>query len=145
MNDPYPVAVRYVSEDGTYFIERPPFQVSVNFKESYTSSKSKSIVLDNQNIRIWIPWTITTVNMNSLNRNNDIKIFFSDTQLIDNDTKYHICVLPNTYANSNICFANSLHGIREDIDNLSLNEYYSSVFNEYMSGGWNTEIGRAHV
>lgn len=129
---PYPIAVRYVDENGCYYVERPPFQTEIDFT---VNGRSKV----NNCVKIWIPWTITVINPNYIQ---GTKVYFSDRQLSDMETEYVPSFLPNTYGDGSICFGNSLHGFLDSAheDPSNLRYIYSTVFNEYMSGGWNIDL-----
>lgn len=129
---PYPIAVRYIDEHGCYYIERPPFQTEIDFN---VNGRSKV----NNSVKIWIPWTITAINPGFPQ---GAKVYFSSRQLSDFGTKYVPSFLPNTYGDGSICFGNSLmeHSDLFQDNAEDLRYIYSTVFNEYMSGGWNIDL-----
>jgi hypothetical protein len=136
----FPIAVRYISSSNTFYIERPPFQIDAEMyllPSSKISHKSKKL----SGYKIWIPWTISVFNpSNPLY----FQIFFSDSQLSTMEDLYVPCILPNTYSStSNICFGNSAEDFI-DINNINsdsdIKYIYSSLFNEYMNGGWNIDL-----
>lgn len=53
-----PVAVRYIDRYGTYYVERPPFRVNVNYKNDRAASNTTEFVKD---IQIWVPWTMMSI------------------------------------------------------------------------------------
>ena len=134
-DDIYPIAVRYIDNKNNYYIERPPFQVTVDLSTNRSRRNNRKTTLP---YKIWIPWTITIFNPNSFN---DVRIFFSDKSLSSFDDLYINCLLPNTYNDSRICFGNSLSGIPlEGTDSKDIRYLYSLIFNEYMNGGWNLDL-----
>lgn len=125
-----PIAVRYISKDGTYFIERPPFELNVDFRKSGSVYTKK----------IWIPWTLSVLHPSNPS---GIRIYFSNSSLQDMDTKYIPCILPNSYENGAICFSHSLASpeIRKNVyESTDIRQIYSFVFNEYMNGGYNDDL-----
>jgi hypothetical protein len=132
LNDsPYPIAVRYIDQNGNYYIERPPFQTKVDFNISGRSKVYNSV-------SIWIPWSITVLNPELPS---GCKVYFSNQQLSDENTMYVPSLLPNTYQDGSICFGNSLVNINDFFDDeKDVRQVYSAVFNEYMSGGWNMDL-----
>lgn len=129
-NDIYPIAVRMVTKDGNYYIERPPFKLTLDFRPNFK-----------HNIELWVPWTITVINKNNINK---VKIFFSGKSLQSTEDNYFPSVFPNTYQDGSICFSNSLSdaGFCDLIDNqkFDIRHIYSFIFNEYMNGGWNSDL-----
>lgn len=126
---PNPIAVRYVSLDGTHFIERPPFQIEVDFSVNYSKTKSMPPV------KIWIPWTLFVLNPSTPQ---DSYIYFSHKSLSSMEDVYLNCPLPNIYNDSRICYSNSLYHL--DYTSTDVRYLYSTLFNEYMSGGWNLDL-----
>lgn len=128
LQSPNPIAVRYVSSNGTHYIERPPMQISVDFSINY--SKTKKMVP----VKIWIPWTIFVVSPN----NSEAYMYFSDKSLSSLDQIYLNCPLPNIYNDARICYNSSLAGM--DFLSTDIRYRYSYMFNEYFSGGWNLDL-----
>lgn len=137
----YPIATRYITSNGYYIIERPPFQVPVNYKpaKAHNSTKKKF-----EDFSIWIPWTIFIFNPSNLN---SFKLYFSSKSLSTMDDKYIPTYLPNTWSSGEICFSNSLGTLPEDslittTDSSSPNisALYSLIINEFFAGGWNADI-----
>jgi len=133
----YPHSVRYISNNGTLYIERPPFKVQLNFVAAKAGSSKAPL----PQYEIWVPWTITELPLLSKNTaNQNIRLYFSSSPLETlEDSKYIPCLLPNSYTDGNICFSNSLSEL--DIEHSDINYIYSMIVNEYMSGGWNLDLG----
>lgn len=130
----FPIAVRYISKDGTYFIERPPSEISIDFRNGSRAGT-------NFPKKIWIPWTLMAINPMNLSRP---KLYFSSSPLQSMDSKYIPSLLPNTYADGALCFAGSLNGMHANNNQENKNDIrwlFSSMFNEFISGGWNTDLG----
>lgn len=128
LQSPNPIAVRYVSSNGTHYIERPPMQISVDFSINY--SKTKKMVP----VKIWIPWTIFVLSPNTP----DAYMYFSDKSLSSLDQTYLNCPLPNIYNDARVCYNSSLSGM--DFHSTDIRYRYSYMFNEYFSGGWNLDL-----
>ena len=71
----YPMAVRYISEKNTYVIERPPFQLEVDFRMGGAHSGHPKM----PPVKIWIPWTVMIFKADSF-----VTGSFSDVQLFLN-------------------------------------------------------------
>jgi len=126
-----PIAVRYIDSSGNYYIERPPFQVEIDFSVTFNKKKKMSPA------KIWIPWTVAVVNPSSLN---DTYFYFSSSSLFSEETKYIVCPLPNIYADARVCFANSLNSLPLDNSDQDFRYKYSAIINEYFAGGWNLDL-----
>ena len=139
----YPMAVRYISEKNTYVIERPPFELEIDFRMGGAHSGHPKM----PPVKIWIPWTVMIFRADSF-----ITGSFSDVQLflnsgpIDSLDNYLVpCIYPNSYSNSKICFSSSLSDFNDVLD---LEEFqkgnvgyiYNYIFNNYMMGGWNADL-----
>lgn len=130
----YPIAIRYITNNGWYFIERPPFQVNVDLKLAPGSSSSKNRL---SSFKVWVPWTISVINPKA----SSFRIFFSDSPLSSLDSVYLPTFLPNSYEDGSICFSNSLSSYDiHDISHTDIKRLYSIMFNEYVSGGWNLDL-----
>ena len=57
-----PMAVRYVTKDNVYVIERPPFQLEVDYRLGGAHSQSSKM----PPVKIWVPWTVMVFSANSL-------------------------------------------------------------------------------
>lgn len=136
--DTYPIAVRYISSSGGYYIERPPFQIEVNFNRSRSTSSNNFPPL-----KIWIPWTISYYHPRDYTT---FYIYFSNKSLSSSEDKYLPSFLPNAYDDGRICFGQSSKSIPTDYDSIkNIKIMYQAMFNEYMSGGWNTDLNPKHV
>jgi hypothetical protein len=132
----YPIAVRYISSDGIYYIERPPFQVEVDSNFSRKSSTSFPP------LKIWIPWTILVFNPKDPTT---YYFYFSHKSLSSMKDMYFPSFLPNIYDDGRICMGSSASRIPTDIDSIkNIKLIYSNIINEYMSGGWNTDLSPKH-
>lgn len=139
----YPIAVRYVTSDLQYLIERPPFQIPVDFRFGGANSGAEKVPTFN----IWVPWTNTIVDLSIADSNSlsKTKIFFNDGPLYSLDDPVISCDLPNSYPNGSICFSNSLNNINNVLDEelmlaTDVSYMYNYVFNNYMMGGWNSDL-----
>ena len=129
----FPIAVRYISKDGTYFIERPPSQINIDFRNGIKAGA-------NFPEKIWIPWTLMVINPADLSRP---KLFFSSKSLQDNKSRYIPSLLPNTYADGALCFSASINDVLFEHNKQTKSDIrwlFSSMFNEFISGGWNVDL-----
>lgn len=136
--DLYPIAVRYIDSSGGHYIERPPFQIEVNFNRSRSTSSNGFPPL-----KIWVPWTLSYYHPHD---SSTFFLYFSNKSLSSFKDKYLPSFLPNTYDDGRICFGQSSYLLPTD-DNSTFNIklMYQAMFNEYMSGGWNTDLNPKHV
>lgn len=135
---PFPIAVRYIQANNTFYVERPPFQVDVNMYLSRTRNTTKAKTFGD--FKIWIPWTILAINPNYVP---NVSFFFSHKSLSSMDDIYFPSFLPNTFSSGNLCLgAYVTEFVQENnlIDNNNLRYVYSSILNEYLNGGWNLDI-----
>lgn len=123
----YPIAVRYIDSSNNYYIERPPFQKEITFN----LKKNQSIKCS-----VWVPWTITVLNPSSIITSS---LYFSHQQLSSLEDLYTAACLPNIYTNGKICFSDSLSFLEDDRPQ-DVRYLYGTIFNEYMNGGWNTDL-----
>lgn len=142
-NHVLPMAVRYITKDNLYVIERPPFQLEVDFRLGGAYSQNAKM----PPVKIWVPWTVMVFYPNSL-MNGDfgqIKLYFNSGPLDLSDQPLVTCFYPNTHNDSKICFSNSLNDFNNILDMSQVNEgnigyIYNYVFNNYMMGGWNSDL-----
>ncbi len=138
-----PLAVRYISpENDFYVIERPPFQVDVDFssQKSYDYRKSPKYL---HNTKVWIPWTVCTISLGSRQTsfasNYTFSIYFNDKPLTSFEDSMVACFLPNS-SNGNICMgADSGPASQLIRDNAPIVDIYNHLFNSYFAG-WNCDI-----
>ncbi len=139
----YPIAVRYVTENNVYVIERPPFRLSVDFKNaraSYTADKITPV-------EIWIPWTVMVLPMTDIIAGDPsgLRLYFNDGPIQSLSDIVVPGYLPNSYSDGRICWSNSFNELMSNLnvsgpEKIDINYLYSSILNEYMMGGWNTDL-----
>lgn len=138
--NPLPIAVRYINDDGDHYVEHYPFQAQVTFSDQ----RRKPYITEAQQIKIWIPWTMMRINL----QNSSYQYMYAaGRSLMSMDDHYFVSPFPNTYPEGNICWSNSLiayENMTYDYNlngyNIDLKTFYSIAFNEYFSGGWNTDL-----
>jgi hypothetical protein len=130
--DIFPIAVRYITNNGEYIIERPPFKAKVDFRVNGSNKVS-------QEVEFWVPWTLTVIDPQQINKT---RIYFGSKQLSSNDDLYISSTLPNSFASGGICFGGSLNTdeITQATNEFELRQLYSLILNEYMTGGWNIDL-----
>lgn len=132
----YPIATRYIDIYGNYYIERPPFQVDIDYKIGNANSSTKKRVTDK---KVWVPWTLFIFNPENMG---NARMVFSHKSLTHDSDIYISSFLPNNYSDGSICYSNSLNTI-PDIDpsaKLSISQIYSLMINEYFAGAWNSDL-----
>lgn len=139
-----PMAVRYISKSGYYYIERPPFKINVSYKNARAYSQADQT----QDLSIWIPWTITVLPPSFINRYdpNDVKIFYSNQSLKDLKSNYLTSFLPNSHTDGRVCWSSSFttltsgDKIKDESSSFDFRYWHSMLFNDYMLGGWNNDL-----
>lgn len=139
----YPIAVRYISLDNVYVIERPPFKLSVDFKNARASSQQDPI----SPVEIWIPWTVMILPWNDIIAGDPsgVRLFFNDGPIQSLEDNLIPGYLPNSYSDGRICWSNSFNNLLSQLNvsgpqSVDINYLYSSILNDYMMGGWNTDL-----
>ena len=134
-SNPYPIATRYIDTNGTYYIERPPFQANIDFKKGGASSRTKKRLTD---IKVWIPWTLFVFNPKAQKN----AMYFSHKSLTTVNDMYFATYLPNSYQDGSICYSSSISLIPEysTFSSLSVAQIYSFYINEYFAGAWNSDL-----
>lgn len=128
----YPIAVKEQIGLSYYLIERAPFRIKLNFKMSKSHSREPKKRVDHY---IWVPWSLYFFDSKS----NRVVIYFGSGPSSDPDTRYMNCAFPNTYADGSVCWNSSLSGY--DFSQVKdVREHFSTLVNEYYSGGWNTDL-----
>jgi len=142
-NNLYPIAVRYVSNENVYVIERPPFKLSVDFKNSRASYSSNSVTP----VEIWIPWTVMILPWNQIVTGDPghLKLYFNDGPIKSLSDCVVPVYLPNSYPDGRICWSHSFNQLLSQLntsgpESIDLNYLYSSILNDYLMGGWNTDL-----
>jgi len=139
----YPIAVRYINDQNVYVIERPPFKLSVDFKNARASWDTQKT----QPLEIWIPWTVMILPLNGIaaGDSSNLKLFFNDGPIQSLSDNLVPVYLPNSYPDGRICWAGSFHALMSQLDtsnphSMDINYIYSSILNDYLMGGWNTDL-----
>lgn len=138
--NPLPIAVRYVTENDTYFVERFPFQKTVDL----SNTLRKQFLSKEDEIKIWIPWTLTSV---SAIHPSNIRILYSNQSLSQETDRYVGGLFPNSYYRGDICFGQSTHMYPELFGSYDASStvndvktIYTTLFNEYFDAGWNADL-----
>lgn len=137
--DLLPLAVRYVSPDkNVYLIERPPFQVSIDFSasKSYNSRKPiKSI----QDKTMWVPWTVTMIVLDSSQTTIQFFLYFNDGPLNTLEDVLIPSFFPNSSSGSICLGSDNAPAINAYRKTGSITELYNYFFNSYFAG-WNCDL-----
>lgn len=138
-----PMAVRYITKDNIYVIERPPFQLEVDFRLGSAHSGNAKM----PPVKIWVPWTVMIFHPNLLMNGdfNQVRLYFNSGPIDSLDQPLVPCFYPNTHSDSRICFSTSLNDFNDVLDLSQIAEgnigyIYNYVFNNYMMGGWNSDL-----
>ena len=140
-----PMAVRYVTKDNVYVIERPPFQLEVDYRLGGAHSQSSKM----PPVKICVPWTVMVFSANSLMNGDfsNVKLYFNSGPLDSLDQTLVTCFYPNTHSDAKICFSTSLNDFNRILDLSQIEQgnigyIYNYVFNNYMMGGWNSDLSQ---
>lgn len=140
-----PLAVRYIDRYDNYYVERPPFKININYKNDRAIINTKERVED---LQMWVPWTIMTIPSSFANNFdvNKIRMLFSYKSLEKSTDLYISSFLPNSYSDGRICWSNSFNSVssldttKNDIKPFDLTYWHSLIMNDYMMGGWNSDL-----
>jgi hypothetical protein len=131
---PYPIAVRYLTSTHAV-IERPPFQIKVDYSPTKSSNRRKPI----KPVTIWIPWTVLVADLRPDHFFSHSRIFFNDKPLESFDEKMATPYTSNVFNDSKICMG-SISMASRMIEKSDYNALYHAYINEYFSGGWNADL-----
>lgn len=131
-NGPFPLAVRYINPP-YYVIERPPFQIKVDYSPTYSSKPRRPI----KPVTIWIPWTVCIVDTSNYSTS---KIFFNDGPLQSIDDEVLVPWTSNVFGDAKLCMGSSSPLVFQEQQGVDLQSWYSNFMNEYFFGGWNQDI-----
>jgi hypothetical protein len=135
----YPIAVRYTNNVNYWIIERPPFLAKIDFKQGRSNS-----VVDSKDYEIWIPWTVMVIDMDPKTSMYKSSLFFNDGPMSTLDEKAIPCFLMNMYDDGNMCLNQTSIYLQQhlaDTQSFDIFTVYNFILNDYMSGGWNTDLG----
>ena len=135
----YPIAVRYTNNVNYWIIERPPFLAKIDFKQGRSNS-----AVDSKDYEIWIPWTVMVVDMDPKTSMYKASLFFNDAPISSLDEKAIPCFLMNMYDDGNMCLNQTSIYLQQhlaDTQSFDIFTVYNFILNDYMSGGWNTDLG----
>lgn len=138
--DLYPIAVRYTNNRDVWIIERPPFQANVTFK----SARSNSSLQKSSTYQIWMPWTVMVLNVNFSSSYYSARLLFNDKPLESFDDKLMSCFFPNMYNDARMCLNQTSVELQQYLastNSYNISTVYNYIINDYMSGGWNTDLG----
>lgn len=139
-----PLSVRYIDEFGSYYIERPPFKVKINYKNA-RAMYSGPVVDD---LEIWIPWTLMVIPASFYNHFDPthVRMYYSHKPLQSLEDNYLYSFLPNAYSHGAICWSQSFQKLisldqtKNQISSFDATYWHSMIINDYMMGGWNNDL-----
>ena len=145
-----PVAVRYMDyKNGLYAIERPPFQIPLDF--SFKKAMDRKLVPFLEGRKIWIPWSISVIDYSPSSDTRDFyqqRLYFSKKSLSSMEDEVYEAILPNIYSDGRICFGDSTYNLQQLLQrgDISRNiaSVYAFMFNDYFSA-WNPDLARYPV
>ena len=141
----FPTATRFITEDGSIIIERPPFRHTIDFTPVKASKVNKKTSKKIDPITVWVPWTIYKMNVNK-HGSIVLTIHFNDSSVSSLNDHLFPCIFPNIFNGGAICFG-SESAVNSDFvqtsikdDTYSYKELFNYIISNYYNGGWNTDI-----
>lgn len=141
----FPTATRFITEDGSVIIERPPFRHTIDFTPVKASKVNKKSSKKIEPITVWVPWTVYKMNINKQGHFT-LTIHFNDSSISSLNDHIFPCIFPNVFSGGLICFgtesAYNSDFVEKSIknDTYSYKELFNYIISNYYSGGWNTDI-----
>lgn len=140
----YPMAVRYADPyNGLYVIERPPFQIDMDFStsKSYRGRRTPKFLSQQ---KIWIPWTISIISFkkyNSTSYQHSFHLLFNDKPISSLDEVLVPAYLPNVGYPGQVCLGEDSLKVNQTISQnpSDIASIYNMAFNSYFSG-WNSDL-----
>lgn len=139
----YPIAVRYTNGTNLWLIERPPFQASITYRPSGSGYNIRNEGKSKE-YNIWMPWTVMLINMDPKSSFYETFLFFNDGPIQSLDEKAIPCFFPNMYHDGRMCLNQTgimLQQHLSETNTFDVNTVYNFILNDYMSGGWNLDLG----
>ena len=139
-NDLYPIAVRYTDNKNVWLIERPPFKATINFKNAKSAQPSKQ----NFTFDIWVPWTLMLLHVIPEESYYNAYLYFNDGPLNSTEDSFIPCIYPNMYMDARMCLNETTILLQQHLSStqsFDISTIYNFIINDYMSGGWNTDLG----
>ena len=138
-----PIATRYADvKAGVYVIERPPFQIPIDYYTSKQIPPKMPTYL--QGKTMWIPWTVFVVSLNKNVNHLTAKMYFNDKPLssLEDDVIVR-AFTPNIFDDARICFGNSAWTFGQRVESgeieYNVSNVYNYLFNDYFTQ-WNPDI-----
>jgi hypothetical protein len=141
----FPTATRFITEDGSIIIERPPFRHTIDFTPVKASKVNKKSSKKIEPITVWVPWTVYKMNINKQGHFT-LTIHFNDSSISSLNDHIFPCLFPNVFSGGLICFgtesAHNIDFVQNAIkdDTYSYKELFNYIISNYYNGGWNTDI-----
>ena len=138
-----PIATRFADvKAGVYVIERPPFQVPIDYYTSKQISPKMPTYL--QGKTMWIPWTVFVVSLGKDVNHLSARMYFNDKPLSSLEDDVIVkAFTPNIFDDARICFGNSAFTFGQRIEagdiEYNVSNVYNYLFNDYFTQ-WNPDI-----
>lgn len=141
----FPTATRFITEDGSVLIERPPFRHTIDFTPVKASKVNRKSSKKIEPITVWVPWTVYKMNINKQGHFN-ITIHFNDSSISSLNDHIFPSLFPNVFSGGLICFGSESSYNSQFVQNAikddtySYKELFNYLISNYYNGGWNTDI-----
>jgi len=136
-----PIAVRYFTSDGIFFIERPPFKATLRFHPIKAAGvTTKTTLIEKE---VWIPWQVYIVNYDIELGKFTFKIYFHHKPIDSLDNDLSTAWLPNLFGDAGVCWGQDNNIIKEEIlqNKTKTNKnIFDIICSQYWQGGWNADI-----
>ena len=135
-----PIATRFISSNGSFLVERPPFKATMRFtptKAAYASASNNI-----HEVEAWIPWQVYIAYFNPLSSKFSLRIFFNHKPITSLEDEVIPAWTPNLFGDSGVCFGEDSMKVLQEISssNISNKTIFENMCSSYWSGGWNTDI-----
>lgn len=135
----YPIAVRYTDGKKVWLIERPPFKAQITYKASPASSNAEHTPLE-----MWMPWTVMLLIAEPEQSHYVSYLYFNDSPITSFDDLAVPCFHMNMYQDARMCLSVSYSLLQHHLsetNSYTISNIYNFILNDYMSGGWNADLG----
>lgn len=139
-DDVYPIAVRWTNNKDLWLIERPPFQTKISFRNARSNSPTQKV----HTFDIWVPWTLMLLQAQPEQSNYNAWLYFNDGPLNSDQDSVIPCFYPNMYNDARMCLNQTsvlLQMHLAETNKFDIRTIYNFIINDYMSGGWNLDLG----
>lgn len=141
-----PPVVRWISPDfKTYLVERPPMQVSINYKNNTKNAKIENDKVTVTNYKLYLPWTVYLINFSDSEMSQMGRMYaFARNSSIwsEDDILYHL-PCPNVFNDGGICTGGLLEdaiGQLENTEEIDTSTILNCLVNTFWASSFNLDV-----